>query len=93
MRHPRDKTGDVPGRTLYVRCQGRGYRDLPEVPGICPLVTLLKETPEAYRAQYDLAVKSITHLVGHLTPAELDAICRIEEPETEKVAEVPRGDF
>lgn len=61
-----------------------------KLPGICPLVTLLKATPEAYRVQYDLAVKSITHLVSHLTPAELDAICRIEEPETEKVSEVPR---
>jgi Fe-S-cluster containining protein len=58
---------------------------------ICPLVTLLKATPEAYRVQYDLAVKSLTHLVSNLTQEELDAICRVEEPETEKVAEVPRG--
>ena len=62
-------------------------------PGICPLVTLLKATPEAYQFQYDLAVKSITHLVSNLTQAELDAICRIEEPETEKVAEVPRANW
>jgi Fe-S-cluster containining protein len=57
---------------------------------ICPLVTLLKGTPEAYQLQYDLAVKSITHLVRNLTQAEIEAVCRIDEPETEKVAEVPR---
>jgi hypothetical protein len=57
---------------------------------ICPLVTLLKETPEAYRVQYEIAVKNITHLVSNLTENEIDAICRIAEPETEKVSEVPR---
>ena len=57
---------------------------------ICPVVRLLKEVPEAYEHQFDLAKKSITHLVRHLTDEELDAICRIEEPETEKVAEIPR---
>jgi len=59
-------------------------------PGICPLVTLLKNTPEAYQLQYDLAVKSITHLVSNLTQEEIDAVCRIDEPETEKVSEVHR---
>ena len=38
----------------------------------------------------NLAVKSITHLVSNLTQDEIDAICRIDEPETEKVSEVPR---
>jgi Fe-S-cluster containining protein len=57
---------------------------------ICPLVKILKEIPEAYQQQYDLAVKSITNLVGNLTSDEIDAICRIDEPDTEKVSEVPR---
>jgi Fe-S-cluster containining protein len=60
---------------------------------ICPLVTLLKETPGAYQLQYDLAVKSITHLVSNLTQDEINAICRVDEPETEKVSEVPRRNF
>lgn len=64
-----------------------------KLPHICPLVTLLKETPEAYRLQYDLAVKNITHLVRNLTQAEIDAICRIDEPDTEKVSEVPKRNF
>ena len=34
---------------------------------ICPMVRLLKEVPEAYGQQYALAVRSITHLVSHLT--------------------------
>jgi hypothetical protein len=46
--------------------------------------------PEAYRQQYALAVQSISHLVSDLTEEEIAAICRIEEPETEKVAEIPR---
>jgi uncharacterized protein len=57
---------------------------------ICPLVKLLKEIPAAYQLQYDLAVKSITHRVSNLSQEEIDAICRVDEPETEKVAEVPR---
>jgi hypothetical protein len=57
---------------------------------ICPIVGLLKEVPDAYRQQYELAVQSITHLVRNLQDDELAAICCIDEPETEKVAEVPR---
>ena len=57
---------------------------------ICPVVGLLKEVPEAYEYQFELAKKSIRHLVKNLADAELAAICRIEEPETEKVAEIPR---
>ena len=56
----------------------------------CPVVWLLKEVPEAYQCQFDVAKKTITHLVRHLSEEELDAICRIGEPETEKVAEIPR---
>ena len=57
---------------------------------ICPLVRILKEVPAAYDQQYSLAVKSITHLVANLTDDELEVICRIDEPETEKVAGIPR---
>jgi Fe-S-cluster containining protein len=57
---------------------------------ICPVVRLLKEVPEAYEHQFDLAKKSITRLVLDLTDEELCAICRIEEPATEKVADIPR---
>jgi Fe-S-cluster containining protein len=57
---------------------------------ICPVVRLYKEIPGAYDQQYDLAVRSISHLVSHLTDEEIAAICRIEEPQTEKVAEIPR---
>ena len=57
---------------------------------ICPVARLLEEIPEAYEHQFMLAKKSITHLVANLTDNELDAICRIEEPETVKVAEIAR---
>lgn len=57
---------------------------------ICPVVGLLKEVPDAYQQQYELAVQSITHLVRNLTDDELAVISAIEEPETEKVAEIPR---
>jgi Fe-S-cluster containining protein len=55
---------------------------------ICPVVRLLKESPKAYRQQYERAVQSITHLVQNLTEDEISAVCKIDEPETEKVAEV-----
>nr|WP_320161141.1 YkgJ family cysteine cluster protein [uncultured Methanoregula sp.] len=57
---------------------------------LCPIVRLLKEVPEAYEQQYNRAVTHITHLVSLLPQEELDVICRIDEPETEKVAEIPR---
>ncbi len=72
-----DVEGDVIG--IYLKYES-----------ICPLVRLLKDTPAAYEQQYERAVKSITHLVAHLSEEELGAICRIEEPETGKVGEIPR---
>src|SRR5512145_508751 len=47
---------------------------------ICPVVTLLREEPEAYANLFATATKSISHLVANLTDSELTAICRIEEP-------------
>ena len=55
---------------------------------ICPVVSLLKESPEAYRHQYERAVDGITHLVQNLTDDEISAVCQVDEPETERVAEV-----
>jgi Fe-S-cluster containining protein len=57
---------------------------------ICPVVRLYKEIPAAYDEQFALAQKSISHLVSNLTEEEITEICRIEEPDTEKVAEIPR---
>jgi len=57
---------------------------------LCPIVRVLKEVPEAYNQQYLNAVEHISNLVSHLCENELEAIHRIEEPLTEKVAEIPR---
>ncbi|OPY38498.1 MAG: Flagellin N-methylase [Methanoregula sp. PtaU1.Bin051] len=57
---------------------------------LCPIVRLLKEEPEAYARQYEVAVHNIARLVQNLTDDELATICRIEEPETELVALIPR---
>ncbi len=56
---------------------------------ICPVVRILKEVPEAYNQQYLRAVEHISNLVSRLTENELGAICRIDEPLTKKVAEIP----
>jgi hypothetical protein len=58
---------------------------------ICPLVPLLKEEPGAYCQQYERAAENIAHLVTHLSDEEIEAINRIDEPDTELVAEIPRG--
>lgn len=60
---------------------------------ICPLVGHLKYYPEAYRHQYEHAVRYITHLIQSLPPPELSEVLKIEEPETEKVAEIPLPDL
>jgi Fe-S-cluster containining protein len=56
---------------------------------ICPVVHLLKEDPEAYNQQYLHAIEQISSLVYCLPENELSVICRIDEPLTEKVAEIP----
>lgn len=60
---------------------------------ICPIVGLLKKTPAAYDQQYEQAIKNITHLAANLPAAELDVISRIDEPETEKITEIPMKDI
>jgi hypothetical protein len=38
-------------------------------------------------------VRYITHLIQSLPPPELSEVLKIEEPETEKVAEIPLPDL
>ena len=57
---------------------------------VCPLVCMLKENPEAYRQQYTAAVQSIRSFIAHMPDDQLAAVCRVEEPETEYVATIPR---
>lgn len=57
---------------------------------ICPIVRLLKEVPEAYNRQYLHAIEQISNLASGLSENELKVICMIDEPLTEKVAEIPR---
>ncbi|MDD1676563.1 MAG: YkgJ family cysteine cluster protein [Methanomicrobiales archaeon] len=56
---------------------------------ICPLVRYIKERSDVYERQYTLACANISTLVQHLPAQELQEILRIDEPETEKVAEIP----
>jgi hypothetical protein len=58
---------------------------------ICPIVPLIKGEPEAYRQQYERAAENILHLVTRLSDDEIAAINKIDEPDTELVAELPRG--
>jgi Fe-S-cluster containining protein len=55
---------------------------------ICPLVAVLKDDAVAYKEQYDEAVQRIVRLVAFLPEEELDAVCMIEEPETELVSKL-----
>ncbi|WP_369425246.1 YkgJ family cysteine cluster protein [Methanothrix sp.] len=55
---------------------------------ICPLVSFLTSNRDAYRGQFECAVDSIKGLVRNLPKDELEAINRIEEPETIKIAEI-----
>jgi Fe-S-cluster containining protein len=57
---------------------------------LCPIVRVLKDVPEAYNQQYLNAIEHLSNLVSNLCENELEAIHRIDEPLTEKVAEIPR---
>jgi Fe-S-cluster containining protein len=56
---------------------------------ICDLVAFLKGNPGVYNEQFELAVEKIQQLVRSLPAEELESVCRVEEPETDKVAEIP----
>ncbi|MDM7913386.1 MAG: YkgJ family cysteine cluster protein [Methanotrichaceae archaeon] len=55
---------------------------------ICPMVKVLKENREAYDGLFQAAVEKIIDLVNALPEGELAEILKIEEPETDLVAEI-----
>ncbi len=59
---------------------------------LCPIVRVLKEVPEAFNEQFSHAIEQISNLVSSLSENELRIICMIDEPLTEKVADIPRED-
>ena len=58
---------------------------------ICPLVTVMKQDRKAYDEQYRVAVDKIIRVVAFLPEEELFTVCKIEEPDTEKVEELIIG--
>jgi hypothetical protein len=55
---------------------------------ICPLAGLLREEPEASARLCAVAQDELLRLVRSLPSGDLAAICRIPEPETDKIAEI-----
>ena len=55
---------------------------------LCPMVRILKADRKAYDELFDISVKQIVALVEALPAAELEEVLKIEEPETELVAEI-----
>ncbi len=60
---------------------------------ICPMVRLLKENREVYDGLFEVSVEKIMELVTALPRSELGEILKIEEPETELVAEIRLKDW
>lgn len=60
---------------------------------ICPMVRFLKENKEAYDSLFEAAVGKIVDLVSRLPANELSEILKIEEPDTELVAEIHLKDW
>lgn len=56
---------------------------------ICEMVAFLKENPDVYREQYELALQNIECLVRSLPKDELAEVLKVEEDATDKVAELP----
>lgn len=55
---------------------------------ICPMVKVLKDNNDAYEGLFEAAVDNITELVYALPPSELSEVLKIDEPETDLVAEI-----
>ena len=72
-------TFDVKGATLQIFLKK---------PSICPMVEVLKKDRKAYEGLFELSVSKIVDLVNDLPPEELEEIVKVDEPETELVAEI-----
>lgn len=55
---------------------------------ICPMVRILNANKEAYDAFFETSVEKILHLVKSLPDEEMAQILKIDEPETDLVAEI-----
>jgi hypothetical protein len=60
---------------------------------ICPMVKVLKENKDAYDGLFEAAVEKITDLVYAMPSAELVEVLKIDEPETDLVAEIRLKDW
>jgi len=77
-------TFDMSGSTLQVFLKRES---------ICPMVRFLKANREAYDGLFELSVQKIIDLVRALPASELVEILKIEEPETDLVAEIRLEDW
>ncbi|OPY50310.1 MAG: Flagellin N-methylase [Methanosaeta sp. PtaU1.Bin112] len=59
---------------------------------ICPMVRFLRADKKAYDGLFETAVEKIIHLIKAIPAAEMAEILKIEEPETDLVAEIPLSD-
>jgi len=60
--------------------------------GICPMVGFLKANPKACDALLETSVARIMHLVRGIPASEMAEILKIDEPETDLVAEIALED-
>jgi len=72
-------TFDVKGKVLEIFLKKES---------ICPMVGFLKENRSVYDELFDVSVTKIIELIERLPSDELAEIVKIEEPETELVAEI-----
>jgi Fe-S-cluster containining protein len=59
---------------------------------ICPMVRFLKADRKAYDGLFETSVEKIIHLIKNTPASEMAEILKIEEPETDLVAEIPLSD-
>jgi len=59
---------------------------------ICPMVRFLKSNRKAYDGLFETSVENIMHLVKSIPAAEMAEILKIEELETDLVAEIRLSD-
>lgn len=55
---------------------------------ICPMVRFLRANRKAYDGLFETSVEMIMHLVSEIPEAEMAEILKIDEPETDLVAEI-----
>jgi hypothetical protein len=73
--------------TFDINCRTRKVEWYLKTPEVCALARILRGNDNLFRAHFRVAKEEILRLIYELEPKALQAILKIEEPQTVKIGE------